>query len=68
MEIRNIEADFYKYSEPGRFERMEGIDTLRFIDYAKTLQFRIVKECRSLSVDTEKDLEEIRRLIAEREN
>ena len=68
MEIQNIEADFYKYPEPGRFERMEGIDTLWFIDYAQTLQFRIVKECRSLSVDTEKNLEGIRRLIAERKN
>lgn len=57
--------DFYKCSAPGRFERIEGIDTLRFIDYAKTLKLRIVKEGRSLSVDTEKDLEEIRRQIAQ---
>ncbi len=60
--------DFYKYSEPGRFEKIEGIDTLRFIDYAKTLQLRVVKECRSLSVDTEKDLVEIRRRIARMED
>ena len=25
--------DFYKDSQPGRFESIEGIDTLRFLDY-----------------------------------
>ena len=27
--------DFYKNSQPGRFEQIEGIDTLRFLDYGK---------------------------------
>lgn len=58
--------DFYKHSVPGKFETIEGIDTLRFLDYSKQLQFRIVKECRSLSVDTLKDLEEVKRLILEK--
>lgn len=55
--------DFYANSEPGRFERIEGIDTLRFLDYGKTLQFVMTDACESLSVDTEKDLEAVRRLL-----
>ena len=55
--------DFYKNSKPGHFELIEGIDTLRFIDYGKRLKFVKVENCESLSVDTEKDLEEIRKII-----
>lgn len=60
--------DFYKDSIPGRFERIEGIDTMRFIDYGKTLKLVVVPQCHSLSVDTEKDLELVRHMIAEGEN
>lgn len=49
--------DFYRNSEPGKFESIEGIDTLRFLDYGKQLKLVNVPECHSLSVDTEKDLE-----------
>jgi 3-deoxy-manno-octulosonate cytidylyltransferase (CMP-KDO synthetase) len=59
--------DFYACSKPGRFEMIEGIDTLRFIDYGKTLQMVPVEYCESLSVDTEKDLEEVRKIILEQE-
>ncbi len=55
--------DFYKNSVPGRFERIEGIDTLRFLDYGKQLKLFMVKECCSLSVDTEKDLKIVRKII-----
>lgn len=55
--------DFYRDSVPGRFEKIEGIDTLRFIDYGKKLQFIEVEHCRTLSVDTEKDLERVRRIM-----
>ena len=55
--------DFYKNTEPGRFELIEGIDTLRFIDYGKRLKLSIVPSCHSLSVDTEKDLEKVRIMI-----
>ena len=58
--------DFYRDSKPGRFERIEGIDTLRFIDYGKKLQFIEVEHCRTLSVDTQKDLERVRRIIEEK--
>ncbi len=59
--------DFYKNSVPGRYELIEGIDTLRFIDYGKQLKFVKVDECNSLSVDTEKDLEKVIRMIKEQE-
>jgi 3-deoxy-manno-octulosonate cytidylyltransferase (CMP-KDO synthetase) len=49
--------DFYKYSQPGSFELIEGIDTLRFLDYGKQLKLSIVPNCHTLSVDTQKDLD-----------
>lgn len=55
--------DFYTNSAPGRFEKIEGIDTLRFLDYGKYLQFIRVEKTESLSVDTAKDLERVRRRI-----
>ena len=60
--------DFYKNTEPGRFEIIEGIDTLRFLDYGKQLKLSLVPSCHSLSVDTEKDLEEVRRMMKENTN
>lgn len=48
-------------TSPGYFERVEGIDLLRFIDYGKRLQLIDVGQCETLSVDTEKDLEMVRR-------
>ena len=57
--------DFYKNSEPGRFELIEGIDTLRFLDYGKQLKLSLVSECHSLSVDTEKDLEMVIKMMKE---
>lgn len=58
--------DFYKTSEPGMLERIEGIDLLRFIDYGKTMKLKIVKNCETLSVDTEKDLSEVRKRMVNR--
>lgn len=57
--------NFYKNSIPGKFEQIEGIDTLRFLDYGKQLKFIFVPECKSLSVDTEKDLKMVRDMIKE---
>lgn len=57
--------DFYKNTQPGKFEIIEGIDTLRFLDYGKQLKLSLVKNCHSLSVDTEKDLEVVTRMIKE---
>ena len=57
--------DFYKNSSPGCFEKIEGIDTLRFLDYGKELKLCIVHNCHSLSVDTQKDLEMVRKIMKE---
>lgn len=56
---------FYADSKPGRFEIIEGIDTLRFLDYGKQLKLSIIENCRCLSVDTEKDLEIIEQIMRE---
>lgn len=58
--------EFYRDSFPGKLERVEGIDTLRFIDYGKKLQFVIADIEKSLSVDTPKDLEKVCMLMKER--
>lgn len=55
--------DFYKNSIPGRLELIEGIDTLRFLDYGKKLLLIKIPKYNSLSVDTSSDLEEVRRRI-----
>lgn len=57
--------DFYKNSNPGRFELIEGIDTLRFLDYGKQLKLTLVHDCHSLSVDTQKDLDEVIHMMKE---
>lgn len=57
--------DFYKNSRPGRFERIEGIDTLRFLDYGKQLKLILVPDCHSLSVDTQKDLDMVIKMMKE---
>lgn len=59
--------DFYKNSTPGRFETIEGIDTLRFLDYGKQLKLSYVPNCHSLSVDTEKDLQMVIKMIRQEE-
>lgn len=59
--------DFYKNSSPGQLERTEGIDTLRFLDYGKPLYLIPVAKGESLSVDTLKDLEEVRKRSKNRE-
>ena len=51
---------------PGTFERIEGIVTLRFLDYGKQLKLIEMDNLNILSVDTPKDLEEIKRIVKER--
>lgn len=60
--------DFYKNSIPGKFETIEGIDTLRFLDYGKQLKLSIVPNCHSLSVDTQKDLDMVIKMMGEQIN
>ena len=42
--------DFYRDSSPGRWEVIEGIDTMRFLDYGKKLKFVLVPTCQHQSV------------------
>lgn len=58
--------DFYVSHKSGQFERIEGIDHLRFIDYDKNMQFIVIENAQTLSVDTPKDLEKVRKSIAEK--
>ncbi len=55
--------DLYRDTKPGRFEIIEGIDTLRFLDYGKQLKLTLVPNCHSLSVDTEQDLQMVIKML-----
>lgn len=55
--------DFYAENEPGKFEIIEGVATLRFIDYGKKLLCVEVEDTESLSVDTQMDLDHVREVI-----
>lgn len=79
---RSIEYDYYKHigiigynkkmlevyrdTVPGRLETIEGIDTLRFLDYRKRLQFIEIAGYETLSVDTQMDLERVREIMGDR--
>lgn len=58
--------DFYVSHLPGLFESIEGIDHLRFVDYGKKIQFIIINNANTLSVDTPKDLEKVRMIIQQK--
>lgn len=58
--------DYYVSHQQGYFESIEGIDHLRFIDYGQKMQFAIIHNADTLSVDTPKDLEKVRKIIQER--
>ena len=60
--------DFYRETKPGRLEVIEGIDTLRFLDYGKQLKLFLVPRCESLSVDTEMDLQMVKKIMEEQNN
>lgn len=55
--------DFYANNPPGRFEIIEGIATLRFTDYGKKLLCVEVEDSESLSVDTQMDLDHVRKVM-----
>jgi len=56
--------DFYANTKPGTLELVEDIDYLRFIENQKPFQMVLTSES-SISVDTPKDLEKVRQIIAE---
>ena len=53
----------YNQTRPGITETIEGIDTLRFNDYNKTLNAIEIPHINSLSVDTPKDLDKVQKII-----
>lgn len=57
--------DFFVSKEMGELEKAEDIDHLRFIENGKEVFFTMV-DSESISVDTIKDLEKVRIMMAER--
>lgn len=55
--------DFFINTQMGELERIEDIDHLRFLEHGIDLHFNYVKS-ESISVDTPKDLEKVRRIMA----
>ena len=56
--------DFFVNTPMGDLEKVEDIDHLRFLEHGINLHFNYV-ESESISVDTPKDLEKVRRMIQE---
>lgn len=55
---------FFSESEPGRNEKIEDVNELRFIDHGVKIKMtEVITHC--LSVDTPKDLEVVRKRLAE---
>lgn len=57
--------EFYANTPKGTIERIEECDLLRFIEHGVRVKFFDV-DCRTLSVDTPKDLERVRGLMQEK--
>jgi 3-deoxy-manno-octulosonate cytidylyltransferase (CMP-KDO synthetase) len=57
--------EFFVTTERGTNERIEDINELRFIENGVALRMILVEPGRGLSVDTPKDLERIRSIVAE---
>lgn len=57
--------DFFVDTPMGRLERIEDIDHLRFLENGITLKFTLLNS-NSISVDTAKDLEKVRHIIAQK--
>lgn len=66
VELFNRKAlEFYVSTEPTELEKIEDIGALRFLEYGIPIHYDIVKS-ESLSVDTPKDLNYIRKIISKR--
>lgn len=57
--------EFYHNTPKGKMERIEECDLMRFIEHQIPIKF-IDVTCRNISVDTPKDLEKVRDLMAEK--
>lgn len=56
--------DFFVKTEQGPIEKIEDVTLLRFIENHITIHYSLV-ESRSLSVDTSRDLEKVRKIISD---
>lgn len=66
IECYNKKAlDFYASTEPGPIEKIEDLGTLRFLENGIDVYYNLV-ESASLSVDTQRDLEKVRKIMSER--
>ncbi len=57
--------DFMRNTPPGPLERIEDVTLLRYLEHHKSVKYTLVDEF-SLSVDTPRDLEKVRAIIADR--
>lgn len=57
--------DFYVNTPMGELEKIEDIDHLRFIEHGKAVIIKLT-DSESLSVDTQNDLEKVRRIMSEK--
>lgn len=60
--LRKKTLDFFLATKPGNIERAEGMELLRLLENHKKI-FTVPIESKSMSVDTEKDLERVRKAI-----
>ena len=56
--------DFFVNTKMGKIEKVEDIDYIRFLENGIKIRFREINSY-SLSVDTKKDLEKVRKIIEE---
>ena len=57
--------DFFVSTPQSRLEKIEECDLIRYIEHKKNVKFVDV-QCETLSVDTPKDLEQVRQLVSEK--
>ncbi|HHP0355632.1 TPA: 3-deoxy-manno-octulosonate cytidylyltransferase [Campylobacter lari subsp. concheus] len=58
--------DFFVSHAPQKYEIIEGLETLRFVEYGKNFLCKKVDNFNSLSVDTPKDLDKVIQIIKEK--
>lgn len=58
--------DFFVSHVPQKYEIIEGLETLRFVEYNKIFCVKKVDNFNSLSVDTPKDLDKVIQIIKEK--
>lgn len=64
--MRKNALDFFLSTKPGNIERAEGIELLRLIENGRKV-ITVIVDSESMSVDTQKDLERIRKIFMKRE-